>query len=878
MVMSSKKYKSSLEIKYALLYNLCYITDVLFKNVRKLMKKLILLLLALTAPLLSAEELKIFVVDKDLDIPLEGAKIVLESAPEIMEISDEDGKAELSIPDTIHSGTVRATFPGYKEVSVNFSETSETLVISMSIADVIEGEALVVNRKTPEKTEEKPGVATVVSKEQMHTTAAVGLAEDCMAAVRTLPGVSYSGAWGSEPSIRGGDPRETSCLLDGMYTIFPWHWGGGFSIFNPSIVDSIKLSNGVFSAKYGRASAGILEATTLTPDYEKFHLNAGLSTTCADAFAQIPFGKDKGGMLVGAHLSYLDPFIKLYQQCASDLDMIERAPYIRDIFAKANFTPFPELLISLVGFFGSDGLKIDQTEDDDGLKTRAIMDYDIYQALGGVNIKYLFSDKMFFHGVLSYNGMFEDMSQKVKESGTIKYTDEFVRQYSSVYPEVKEGGFYVISDLESEYAEEVKSHLFTGRFETELELSEKNHLCAGIEESFATSKTTELSNAWNDIETGGKRLFRKTKFSTESDGNCILDSALFASWTFGNENDFFQSELGIRGEFINIWNISDDYNMNFLPDFCPRASVTFTPFRDMGKIDKVSFSAGTGLFVSIPRETMLLTKDMGLDNFNEHPNRALFVVLGSSLALSGGWNFKLETYYKYYLSRIFAYSETDAKSDYQDAKIFAKTDGQGHIFGIDSMIEKKAGGMWDGYLSYSFTFTKFKNSATINPDAYSDSTIFGEPINEWYYPNYHRFHTLNLVSNLHFGTGWTFTVKGTIASGTPMRDEGSLACYAAKAEDGTIIQRYTKSYFYSDTLRTDISCPIDLRLSKKWKSHGGKAEWEFYIAVQDVFVNLYSPKKYELFNKYTGKKSDIKESADSNIGIPIPSLGLKIKF
>ena len=221
------------------------------------MKKIFALLLTIFPAVLFAAELRISVIDKDLDFPLEGAKLTLESNPRITDFADEDGNAVLQLPDNVTSGTIKATLPGYKTVSVKFSGNKK-LVINMSLADVIEGKELVVNRAAPEKTEEKIGVAKVMTKEQMHTTANIGIAEDCMSSVRTLPGVSFSGAWGSEPSIRGGDPREAACLLDGMYTIYPWHWGGGVSIFNPSMVDSIKLSNGVFSAKYGRVSAGLL--------------------------------------------------------------------------------------------------------------------------------------------------------------------------------------------------------------------------------------------------------------------------------------------------------------------------------------------------------------------------------------------------------------------------------------------------------------------------------------------------------------------------------------------------------------------------------------------------------------------------------------------
>lgn len=843
------------------------------------MKKIVTLIIAFSAAFLFADELKITVMDKDLDFPLEGAKVSLDSDPKITEIADEDGNAVLSIPDSVSSGTIKAKFPGYRDGSVKFSSSDESVTIYMSIADVIEGKELVVNRAAPEKKEEKIGVATVMSKEQMHTTANIGIAEDCMASIRTLPGVSFSGAWGSEPSIRGGDPREAACLLDGMYTIFPWHWGGGVSIFNPSMTDTIKLSNGVFSAKYGRASAGLLEATTITPDYENFHLNAGFSTTCADAFAQVPFGKDVGGLLLGAHVSYLDPVVWAFKKMnVSALDSIKRAPYIRDLFLKTNLTPTPELFVSVIGFFGSDGLEMNQTEEKDGLKTKAIMDYDIYQALGGINVKYLANDKLLFHGNVAYNGMFEDMDMNVTESGSIKYNDEFVNKYGSEFPGVKNGGSYNIPELKSQITEKIDNHLVSGRLESEIELNERNHLCVGVEETFSTAKTTEKQDGWTDIEINGKNLFRHVDFSSVSDGNCIYDHAAFLCWTFGNDNDLIQSELGVRGEFISLKNSSDDFTLNFIPDVCPRASFTFTPWRNIGEFEKISFTAGSGLFVSIPRETMILSKDMEIGSSDMHSNRAIFSVLGTNIDFESGWNFKLESYYRYYLSRIYAYSYTDESSNYQDVKFSADSNGKGHVFGIDSMIEKKAGGAWDGYLSYSFSWARMKNPAGIKSGVYAPNSMYGDPLDEWYYPRYHRFHTLNLVSNWHFRKNWTFTVKGTLATGAPKDEVGDVGCYAARMDDGTVIQRYTRSSFYSDTLRNQISCPIDLRIAYEWKSNNDKTSWEFYFALQDVFVNLYSPKGDKSFNKYTGEMSDVAESADFNMGIPIPSVGMKVKF
>ena len=835
------------------------------------MKKLMFLLMVLPA-IAFAGELKVLVTDKDLDFPLEGAKITFKN---VEAFADEDGNAILELPDSVTSGTITATLPGYSPASVKFNGTENVVEVGMSIASVIEGKELIVNRAAPESTEEKTGVSTVITKEEMKTTANVGLVEDCMASVRTLPGVSYSGAWGTEPSVRGGQPRELGYTLDGMYLLFPYHWGGGASFFYPSIIDSIKLSNGVFSAKHGRASSGLMEATTLKPDYEKLHVNAGISTTCADAFVQVPFGKNVGGMIIGSHLSYLDPIVWCFKQAdVKGMDEIERAPYIRDLFVKANFTPTPELDISVIGFFGSDGLATDGSQEEKGITTHAVMDYDIYQALGGINIKYLPTDKLMLHGLLSYNGMFEDLDMRQTESGTVKYNDDFIKNYGA---ECSGASSYKLDGFDLEYQENIKNHLVTGRFESEIELNEKNHLCVGVEETFQNAETKNFIDGWDDQKIGNKYFFQHSKYSGSTSSNCIFDNAAFVSWTYGTDADLIQTELGLRGEFINLHNFDNDYGINLIPDLCPRANITFTPWRNIGILEKASISAGSGLFISIPRETMMFTENMGLEDFEMHPNRAILGVLGADATLEGGWNFKLETYYKYYLSRIWNYQYTTAESGYNDVDILVKSNGKGYVFGIDAMVEKKISSRWDGYMSYSFVYSKLKDSVDVK-DNQNPLVQANAPINEWYYPSYHRFHTMNLVSNWHFGKGWTFTVKGTLATGTPKEDNGDVFCYAAVMDDGRVIQRYTRSSVYSDTLRQNISCPVDLRLSREWKTNGGKTTWEYYFALQDVFVNLYSPRGDKEFNPYTGEMDSEGKAANFNMGVPIPSFGMKVKF
>ena len=149
-----------------------------------------------------------------------------------------------------------------------------------------------------------------MDREEMDTVANIGLVEDIMSAVSTLPGVGFTGGWNSQPSIRGGYPEEMGTVMDGVYLAYPWHWGGAFSIFNPYMVSSAKMSNGVFSARYGRAMSGLLEVTTLTPEPGQVRVEGGISTLSTDAFAQIPFS-DKAGLVI---TSYSIHYTKLYEK------------------------------------------------------------------------------------------------------------------------------------------------------------------------------------------------------------------------------------------------------------------------------------------------------------------------------------------------------------------------------------------------------------------------------------------------------------------------------------------------------------------------------------------------------------------------------------
>lgn len=738
---------------------------------------------------------------------------------------------------------------------------------------LLEGEGLTIVRNA-ERQESKSGVSVVLSKEQMDTTARSGMVEDVMSSVSTLPGITFGGQWNKEPSVRGGYPREMTCVLDGNYLLFPWHWGGAYSIFSPDFVESTKLLNGVFSSRYGKATSGLLEIQSIVPD-DQIHFSLDLNYISTSLFFSSPIGS-KTGISLGAKATYLETLIGTFRALSSsDLtDSIKTAPYIRDFFAKGYYNPTDKISLSLIGFFGSDGIGYtsDGEEDEDsGLKSDAVFDYDYYQGLLGFDVKWNATDRIDFHSSLSYAFMIENLKMDDRQYGYVKYNQDFIDKWGSDPRfDLSSGGYNL--DVDQHFKEKINSHIVQGRVESDVDLNESNKISFGIEEVVNFSSSEEFVDSWFERQYAGTNeyFYGPIVLSIDNDGNRIFNSSSYVSWVHGTDDDLISTELGVRLDHIYV--DGDGINVNSLPDVNPRANVFYTPWRNTEKFEKVTFSAGAGFFSAVPILTNMLSKDVILDDDLIDQDRAVLGVIGTELVLKNDWKLSIEAYYKYYLNRLYIV-EDDRNP--MDNKIYGKTDGKGYVAGFDLMASKDFGKKWNGYASYSFIYSKYKNP--FEPLYTNQRSMSDDPLNEWYFPSFHRFNTLNVVFNYKPVPTWTISLCGTFATGTP-RTDGEKFSYPVKLPDGTVMQRYTRNSFYSDTLRTEFSCPIDVRVAHNgsFKKHP-EWKWEWYVGAEDIFMNLYSPQGSKQFDQNTGKEKD---SSDANFGIGIPmiSLGLKISY
>lgn len=837
--------------------------------------KMVVFLLLFAFHFLTAEVIFISIIDRDLGIPLEGVKVELLGSGEIY-YSDMDGIIHLNIPNIEDRFLLLFTTPGYEEQRYSVDNETETLYVEMILSGFVEGSELVVERTIIAKTDEEAGISEVITNEEMDSTANFGLVEDVMSSVKTLPGVGYTSLFNGRPSIRGGDPNEMGCIIDGFYILNPYHWGGAYSIFNPNMIESAKLSHGIYSAKYGRALSGLLEISSVVPNEPDFHLTGGFATTSTDLFSQIPIGENSG-LLFGGKITYLDT-LSLFAP-----DLMSQPPYIRDLYAKLYLNPSPEFEMNIIGFFGADGIGTDQNAriSNDTVNIRTIFDWRNINTFGSVSFKYMPSDKFILKGLGGINYFESESSADMRYSGTRNYTSDFISTYDGTAydPDGVINGLiggsnsYNLDGVNSSSNQKLNSLQGQLKFDSEYLVSQNSILSFGLGVVLGSLDNYNRATIYTPIFNSGTGTFEfGAPFEMDANDSNTINSSVYFIWMFGGDHTTVSGELGLRAEHYYLW--QDNFSLNTYPVLNPRAQISWEPIRNGEVLDSLQFSFGTGLFSNFPFNTSMAQEDFGLNSFELKPDQAWFSLIGVEATINENWRLKLDTYYKYYLNRLYVTRDPLAGSNLK-----ASTEGKGHIFGFDLMIQKKESRVLDGYLSYSFVYAQFLNPPLFGTDS-EEAVVPGQaPVGSWYFPSYHRYHSLNLVMNWKPANGWKITLQASLASGNPQLKPGSITSIAAPnpADGGaTVVEWYARNDIYDQNLRSQISCPIDIRISYSKFFNRSRGKWEVYLGAEDVLTNLFSPEGTTTFDPFTGE--EVAAKSDFSIGFPMFSLGYKLSY
>lgn len=490
----------------------------------------------------------------------------------------------------------------------------------------------------------------------------------------------------------------------------------------------------------------------------------------------------------------------------------------------------------------------------------------------------------------------EDMTEEEIEATKIEYLTKY----------------YHLSKAETSfvYEDSYDVNILQGKASADYSLGNNQILSAGFEEFYKTRNSNNQLNyhydsysishtenyfedgtieAWDPEETKFDEDFQLPVYSVT--GNRILNSIAYANYEFGDSNSKLQGEAGFRFEHYYIYNklkgSKHRVNIGTIPTLNPRVSVRYKPEIKNDFLQDFTVSAGTGIFSNLSDSLIGLSKAYTIEGDKLKPDQDLFTVIGTHFDFLDNFSFQIEGYYKWYINRFYSIGEMSSKNifyrlidsidnDTLDVDYINKAfcDGTGHVFGFDTMLQKKNGRYLDGYLTYSFIFAKYYNP--FSPEKNKTATIKiksdqEDPLGEWYYPYFHRFHTLSAVLNYRPRNGLVFTVTGAIVSGVPVDYDNPL------------------NQLFTDTenppKRTRISFPTNFRIG--WSNYykNSKIQYEWYFGVENIlgFMNRNSLLGLLLYmNNHQDEDKNLliysDRIANFDTGIPILSLGLRISM
>jgi len=855
-----------------------------------------------------ARDITITVIDADIDLPLEGAVIRTREGAEYT--CDYNGKAVITVPDDRQT-VIQAAYPGYENGILTIPVTGNTFSISLHLSGVIQGRELVLEASIPGTSESRTGRSIAVTAKEISQSGEIGIIEDVMSTIKLLPGVIYSGTFDAQPSIRGGHPGDMMASFDGFYINNPYHWGGGFSIFDPRMVQSAQLSHGVFSVRYGHTISGLLEITSKSPSPSETMLEIGMNSSATIFNLSFPFS-GKGGIMFMGRFTYYDPVIELTKLLSNFFEQleavhyIERSPYIRSAAISGNYRFTDKIELAATAFLGLDGMgahfiNSNRTEELNS-DTSAEIDYLNYQ--GFIISSLLINPQTNMLLKITLGAGYEDMiinGDMHYEINEKKFSDNFFIKYPYL------SGLIDNSYNLYEYNRfDMSDLLFTaqGRIDYDWELKNGFILSAGLQEMYNQYKSTgdlQISNDmmfsdlnslsylnlyyphlyqylnfltniipanspfWNDL-----RINIPIKYSPNS-MNHLLTTAGFLLTEYNSPNNRLKAELGLRLEHFYI--TGDGFSLGSDIVLSPRLNLDINIFRNKGIFQSFDITLGSGLFSSMNSSVFMAEEEYGLSKLK--PNRSFTSVLGLKLEFPQSIIVNVEGYFKYVFDRMYI---PIVLGD-ENFKPSPQSDGTGIVWGFDIMLQKLQSRYIDGWIAYSFNWAKYKD-----PNRRISMTSADDNLeNNWYIPSYHRFHNLNIVINIKPTQKINLYIRFGLATGviqSRLSDEGpqSHPVLFLNGENPYFIEKYNWESVYDESNRTTPSLPMDIKFSIFGANKTGKTRYEIYIAIENALALLYTAEGNTSFNRYTGQVDTGSNSARYDIPIPIPSFGFKLSY
>jgi len=243
--------------------------------------------------------------------PIAGAVIAIDEQ-NVAETNAEGSFAVRGAPAGKHKVKITSRLHDTYEVEEEFSDT-ERLEAKYYLVRRARDPFETVVRGRIEKRE-----VAKVQLERREVTKMPGTFGDPVRVIENMPGLArVPGGLGGALLVRGSQPADTAVFIDGVPVPLLYHFGGLTSVVNAQFLERIDFFPGGFGARYGRATAGIVDVVSRDLDCQMVRGAGEVSVMLASAYLCAPLGE--WAVAAAGRRSYIDFFLPFV------LDRIPRA-------------------------------------------------------------------------------------------------------------------------------------------------------------------------------------------------------------------------------------------------------------------------------------------------------------------------------------------------------------------------------------------------------------------------------------------------------------------------------------------------------------------------------------------------------------------------
>jgi TonB family protein len=241
--------------------------------------------------------------EKSSRVPVSGAEALLKEL-DLHRTTDAAGRFSFeNVPPGTYSVVISAS--GYKRLNAEAKVLpDQKLELALAVESTEENpfRTVVIGKK----------VEAVVAKytlEQRALETVPGTFGDPIRVIQSLPGVARTPFITGFLIIRGAAPNDSRTFLDGVEIPSLYHFLGGPSVLNPNFLDKINYYPGNYPARYGRATAGIIDLESKDSAVEAVGGEADINLLNTAIYAEAPVGEGYS-VRAAVRRSYVDAIIQ----------------------------------------------------------------------------------------------------------------------------------------------------------------------------------------------------------------------------------------------------------------------------------------------------------------------------------------------------------------------------------------------------------------------------------------------------------------------------------------------------------------------------------------------------------------------------------------